>query len=141
MGGMSTLDRQRFETFQRDSREVARARRVVRETLRAWGLDADLGDVELLVSELFSNALRHGTGLIRLALLADGPDLRVEVIDGGRRRSPPQGERRRFGGWGLRLVDQLTESWGLQQGDHETRAWLVKRTSGQRPHRHDDEPR
>jgi anti-sigma regulatory factor (Ser/Thr protein kinase) len=124
------LHHQRSETFERDSREIARARRVVRETLRAWGLDADQSDVELLVSELFSNALQHGSGPIRLGLRAEGPRLRVEVVDRGSRRASPQADEPPVGGWGLRIVDQLAESWGLHQSDGETRAWLVTRTSG-----------
>jgi anti-sigma regulatory factor (Ser/Thr protein kinase) len=123
------VDRQRFETFERDSREVARARQVVRETLRAWHLDADLGDFELLVSELVSNAVRHGSGQIQLHLCSEGPNLRVEVVDGGGRRPPPPAGEPQAGGIGLQLVDQLTDSWGLHRDDHRTMAWLVKRTS------------
>jgi anti-sigma regulatory factor (Ser/Thr protein kinase) len=126
------VDRQRFETFERDSREVARARQVVRETLKGWRLDADLADVELLVSELVSNAVRHGSGPIRLRLFSEGPTLRVEVVDGGGRRPLTPAGAPQAGGIGLHLVDQLTDSWGLHRDDHKTMAWVVKRTSARR---------
>ncbi|MCI0385863.1 ATP-binding protein [Streptomyces sp. CNQ085] len=46
-----------------EPRSVARARELARRRLTAWGLE-DLADTtELLVSELVTNALRHGMGV------------------------------------------------------------------------------
>ena len=52
----------RAQTFERDSREIARARGFVTDALSDWGLEADRDALELMVSELVSNALVHGTG-------------------------------------------------------------------------------
>jgi anti-sigma regulatory factor (Ser/Thr protein kinase) len=83
----------------------------------------------LLVSELVSNAVRHGgagdADLIELELCATSRGVGVEVSDPGpgfvpRRRDLPLDEP---GGWGLVLVDQLAERWGVVR-DRRTRVWL-----------------
>src|SRR4051794_4965954 len=67
----------------RDGDSVRRARQFAAESLP----DADeslLDDVELVVSELVTNALLHGTSPILLRLSTSGARVRVEVEDGGR---------------------------------------------------------
>jgi hypothetical protein len=91
-------------------------------------------DVVLLVSELVTNACRHGTAPYTLTLGAcDGPSarpaLRVEVSDAD--PTPPVlcGHHRLGmpGGYGLQLVAQLARSWGVRQhGDGTGKTvWLV----------------
>lgn len=77
--------------FPAEANAVRTARHAVRETLRAWELDAALGDVTvLLVSELVTNSLRYASGPIGVRLVRprlDGaepsphPALLVEVSD------------------------------------------------------------
>lgn len=115
--------------FRRDDTEVGRARSLVRSSLQSWGLDAHSAALELAVSELVTNAFVHGQGDIEVQLRADGGAVRLDVSDGGGRPSVPAvrdvvpGER---GGWGLRLLDELADSWGAVTGPSETRVWMVK---------------
>ncbi len=97
------------------------------------GLDGLLGpahpDVALLVSELVTNGVRHaGTGPdapVRLAVRVGDDRIRVEVTDEGEGFThgalPP--EPGRAGGWGLRLVEQLSRSWGVER-DGGTTVWF-----------------
>ena len=65
----------------RDLGSVGHARRKVTTRLSEWGM-SDLADtVELLVSELVTNALRHTHGPVRLNLCLRGLHLRCEVED------------------------------------------------------------
>jgi two-component sensor histidine kinase len=79
-------------------------------------------DAILMVSELVTNALRHGTGSIWLRI-DPGPDgLRVDVSDGGDVRVTPSPTPGAHGGWGLRIVDTLADQWGVLEGS--TRVWF-----------------
>lgn len=89
-----------------------RARRLVRRALERWGLD-DLSDsVELLVSEVVTNAVRYAERPVTLRLLRTDV-LRCEVGDD----SPQLPRQRRArdtdeGGRGLFLVNRLARRWG-----------------------------
>ncbi|MFI8926232.1 SpoIIE family protein phosphatase [Streptomyces sp. NPDC053474] len=90
----------------------SRARRLARSALERWGL-TDLNDaVELLVSEVVTNAVRYATRPITLRLLRTDV-LRCEVGD-----DVPQLPRLRQaratdeGGRGLYLVNKLARRWG-----------------------------
>ncbi|MDP9329931.1 MAG: YihY/virulence factor BrkB family protein [Actinomycetota bacterium] len=80
-----------------------------------------LKDVELLVSELVTNALRHGQpradGTIGLVLEVADNRVRVVVEDSGKHfhweRASPGEER--LGGYGLQLVDSLATAWGYSE--------------------------
>ncbi|WP_243640177.1 SpoIIE family protein phosphatase [Streptacidiphilus pinicola] len=93
---------------------VSRVRTEVGARLAAWGLGELTGTVELLVSELVTNAIRHATGPVELRLLRDR-GLICEVADGSSvsprlRRARSEDE----GGRGLFLVAQLAERWGTR---------------------------
>lgn len=86
-------------------------------------LDASLAfDVRLLVSELVTNSVQHaGVGpedSILLTLRIGGSGVRVEVDDRGPGFSapatPPPDDADT--GWGLFLVAQLADSWGVVEG-------------------------
>ncbi|RLL68732.1 ATP-binding SpoIIE family protein phosphatase [Streptomyces sp. Z26] len=110
-----------------EPRSVSRARELARDQLTAWQL-GDLADTtELLVSELVTNALRHGEGEIRLRLLLDRT-LVCEVWDAGlvqprRRRARATDE----GGRGLQLVGLLSEAWGSRRTPHGKTVWFEQR--------------
>jgi anti-sigma regulatory factor (Ser/Thr protein kinase) len=81
-----------------------------------------LDDVRLLVTELITNALRHGSlragDRVSLKAWLTGDILRIEVRDPGRdgevvQRAPGQ----RGGGYGLYLVELLAKRWGVDRQD------------------------
>jgi len=103
---------------------VARARELARDQLLEWGLDDLVDTTELLVSELVTNALRHGYGDIRLRLLLDRT-LVCEVWDSAllqprRRRARDTDE----GGRGLQLVAMLSQSWGSRRTHGGKTVWF-----------------
>jgi anti-sigma regulatory factor (Ser/Thr protein kinase) len=78
--------------------------------------------VELLVSELVSNSVRHA-GLrdpdaIRIDVTDDDGALRVSVCDPGRGFAPddPSPRRDGTGGYGLYVLDRLADRWGVTLG-------------------------
>jgi serine phosphatase RsbU (regulator of sigma subunit)/anti-sigma regulatory factor (Ser/Thr protein kinase) len=98
-----------------DPGEVARARSLACDQLAAWGVDETASFVvELVVSELVTNAIRYGGAPVCLRLIRER-GLIVEVSDGGHtsphlRRAAMEDE----GGRGLFLVAQLTQQWGTR---------------------------
>ncbi|MEA2156067.1 MAG: serine/threonine-protein kinase RsbW [Solirubrobacteraceae bacterium] len=101
--------------------------------LCADALDAEmLTDAELLLSEVVTNALRHGPGSIRVRAHLDQEQLFVEVIDQG---SGFERELRRrdfdaVGGWGLGIVEDLASRWGVHEGT--THVWFELERPGPR---------
>jgi anti-sigma regulatory factor (Ser/Thr protein kinase) len=84
---------------------------------RALGLRADTDAVAVLTSELVANAVDLGAGEVTVTILAVGDRLRVEVRDHG--FGLPEllhpGPFDPGGGRGLMIVDNLADSWGVQQ--------------------------
>ncbi|WP_406399886.1 PAS domain-containing SpoIIE family protein phosphatase/ATP-binding protein [Streptomyces sp. NBC_00879] len=108
----------------REPRSVGRARELARAQLVTWDLEALVDTVELLVSELVTNALRYGEGEIRLRLLRDRT-LVCEVWDAGlvqprRRRARDTDE----GGRGLQLVGLLSAAWGSRRTPRGKTVWF-----------------
>jgi anti-sigma regulatory factor (Ser/Thr protein kinase) len=82
-----------------------------------------LPDLQLLVSELVTNSVRHA-GLrpddrIELRVLVRADRVRVEVEDAGPSFTPRprRSDDRRDAGWGLYLVERLADRWGVLDGD------------------------
>ena len=92
----------------------------------------DLLDVTVLVSEVVTNAVRHGrahardTVVVHVAMAADL--LRVEVCDHGPGFSPPSNPRRRAdgGGNGLMMLQRMSNAWGVATDDG-TCVWFERR--------------
>ena len=111
-----------------DPDSAAAARRALGEFAADLSPDR-LEDARLLVSELVTNAVRHaGLGddqVIRLTVssLADG--LRIEVRDPGRGFdvTEPDPDPGRASGWGLYLVSELSDRWGIDRS-RNTRVWF-----------------
>ncbi|MEV5747952.1 SpoIIE family protein phosphatase [Actinoallomurus sp. NPDC052308] len=94
---------------------VRETRRLAREALQTWDLPALVPTVELLVSELVTNAIVHGAGDLGLRLIRAN-SLLCEVRDDGYdlphlRRAETTDEN----GRGLQLVSALAEHWGTQR--------------------------
>ncbi|KKZ71538.1 ATP-binding SpoIIE family protein phosphatase [Streptomyces showdoensis] len=89
-----------------------RARRLARRALERWGLEELSDSVELLISEVVTNAVRYAERPVTLRLLRTDV-LRCEVGDD----SPQLPRQRRArdtdeGGRGLFLVNRLARRWG-----------------------------
>jgi anti-sigma regulatory factor (Ser/Thr protein kinase) len=119
-------DRHRVQNFERSSREIARARGFVTGALEEWGFGAQAASFELMVSELVSNALVHGSGAISVEVSRDDGDVRLEVTDDGGSTSPHI-ENKSMGGWGLQFVDELADRWGSEKRGERTLVWVVRR--------------
>jgi hypothetical protein len=106
----------------------AQARRIIADELSTVLSAAELEDVKLMVSELVTNGIVHrgpGTeapvildlcvnGEIRCAVLDRGPGFAIRVRDDER------------GWWGLRLVEQLSDRWGMECSPRRTEVWFER---------------
>ena len=80
-------------------------------------------DVELLTSELVTNAIRHGRTEMLVTVDVDEERVRVEVAD----RNPARPQLRvpdERGGRGLHLVDELSDRWGVHGGRPGKTVWF-----------------
>ncbi|MEV8531568.1 SpoIIE family protein phosphatase [Streptomyces sp. NPDC051211] len=93
---------------------VSDVRAAAVDRLSQWGLDESAFATELLLSELVTNAVRYGTGPIRVRLIHDST-LICEVHDASstapRMRHAATTDE---GGRGLFLVAQLAQAWGTR---------------------------
>jgi anti-sigma regulatory factor (Ser/Thr protein kinase) len=83
-------------------------------------------DIKLLLSELVTNSIRHSGAPadrpIEVAVRSSSSVVRIEVLDRGK-WSPPTPDPGGTSGWGLFLVDQIADRWGVDH-DQGTRAWF-----------------
>ncbi|WP_410539729.1 SpoIIE family protein phosphatase [Streptomyces sp. KL2] len=117
-----------------DPSVVSEARALARRQLDEWGLpDLEYG-TGLVVSELFTNAVRYGGGgPVRLRLLR-GASLICEVSD--RSNSSPRIRRAGVteeGGRGLFLVAQFTRNWGVRYMARGKTVWAEQVPHSGRP--------
>ncbi|MFD9655776.1 SpoIIE family protein phosphatase [Streptomyces mirabilis] len=95
-----------------DPAVVSRARALATRQLTQWGLEHLVESTELIVSELVTNAIRHGNGTIGLRLIRHEV-LTCEVSDTSdshpRLRHPRTTDEN---GRGLLLVSKLSRRWG-----------------------------
>ncbi|MEV0220742.1 ATP-binding protein [Streptomyces sp. NPDC050704] len=107
-----------------DRRWPHRMRRTVRARLRHWGRP-DLTDAaELLVTELVTNALRHGRGDVRIRAYLTVDHLRIEVRDGSHDFPVPRAATvHDEDGRGLSLVDAIADDWGYSPDG--TTTWCI----------------
>jgi anti-sigma regulatory factor (Ser/Thr protein kinase) len=91
--------------------------------------DERLRDVQLAVTEVIANAVRHATpeeGAVKLIVRANEEIVRVEVTDQGAGFDPatvPRPSTDRGGGWGLEIVAAIARQWGVEH-DGATTVWF-----------------
>ena len=76
-----------------------------------------------------SNAVRHGRAPIGITLSRHPDRLRIEVSDHGGGRPAVrevQHAGTNPGGWGLRFVDHLADTWGTHTTGGVTVVWLER---------------
>jgi two-component sensor histidine kinase len=102
-------------TFPHEPESVPAARRFATSTLRGVSVDT-LEAVELMVSELATNCIRHTDSGFELKITRAGGDIHVAATDeaGGKpeMRSPKPTDP---SGRGLKIIDMLSAEWGVDQ--------------------------
>jgi anti-sigma regulatory factor (Ser/Thr protein kinase) len=100
-------------TFPHEAQSVPAARRFATSVLHDASAEI-LEAVELMVSELATNCIRHTDSGFDLTIIRSGCDIRVEAHDhaGGTptMRSPKPTDP---SGRGLKIIDMLSAGWGV----------------------------
>lgn len=106
---------------------VAYVRHQTRLVLHLWGLADLTSPVEVLVSELATNVVRHARTLFTVTVSWDGATLSVEVSDASPLGPRPQLAARPDdeGGRGLLLVDAVASDWGVDLYDQGKTIWFT----------------
>ncbi|MFF6955599.1 ATP-binding protein [Streptomyces sp. NPDC008317] len=112
-----------------DGRWVGRLRHISAAKVRPWGLNSLMDDVQLLVSELVTNALRYGDdGEIGFRLVITLQGVLIAVNDGsGRRLRLSVVDEESETGRGLFLVAAIADDWGVSPDG--TTTWCTLRTA------------
>jgi anti-sigma regulatory factor (Ser/Thr protein kinase) len=118
---------QAYARFRRTSDQIPEARAFVRKTLFRWGETFAVDNALLVTSELFTNAVLHGSGRIDIYVTLNQEAVRIAVVDDGH-RTPERWRKRGAaptpGGRGLRIVDALASTWGNNlDPTGRTRVW------------------
>jgi anti-sigma regulatory factor (Ser/Thr protein kinase) len=102
----------------REPAQVGLARKQARQALLRWGLGEHADLAELIVSELATNAIRHGDGMVHVCVSFARDDLRVDVHDEAAGRWPvrQQAAAEDESGRGLALLDGLIGLHGGMRG-------------------------
>jgi DNA-binding NarL/FixJ family response regulator len=95
----------------------AAARRFMEETLRRWSCGDLLDVVNLLVSELVTNAVVHGGSEMDVSVMLTPDSLRVEVADHDETVPAPKDAVDDWdtSGRGLAFVASMSKAWGVQR--------------------------
>ena len=113
-------------TFSAEASAVPEARRFAIDALRPC-LDpaADLnGDVQLVVSELATNAVLHAGGEFTVRLTCGGDVVRIAVADSASEHpAPVEPDGSTAGGRGLRIVELLADRWGVEDRGAGKSVW------------------
>jgi anti-sigma regulatory factor (Ser/Thr protein kinase) len=113
-------------TFPHEPQSVPAARRFATSALSGASQET-LEAVELMVSELATNCIRHTDSGFDLTIIRNGPEIRVEATDhaGGvpTMRSPEPTDP---SGRGLKIIDMLSAGWGVQaNASHGKTVWFT----------------
>ena len=111
--------------FTAQALSVAASRRYVRDVLRGHPL-ANIDAIELMVSELATNSVKHAHSDFKVSINDSGGEIRVEVRDTGRGqpvlRFPAPTEP---SGRGLRIVEALSLAWGTADSPRGKTVWFT----------------
>jgi len=114
--------------FDPEPASVPEARRLTREFADGLMHGDQANKLDMAVTEVFSNAVRHSGSEdeILLALTQKDEYVCVRVSDGGTGLVPRPGAMTTEpgAGYGLFLVEQLTRRWGMTRENDKTRVWF-----------------
>src|SRR3954454_11775425 len=103
---------------------VATARGFVDNCLTRWGLGDQADDVQLIVDELVTNAIRHSRGPVTLSIGRRPDRIVVQVRDSSPDFPEPEPtDVLADSGRGLLLVEQLAAHWGTTPMPEGKRVW------------------
>jgi two-component sensor histidine kinase len=111
---------------------------LIGDLTKAGVYEATACDAGLVLSELVSNAIRHGTplpdSLVKVSWTLSDESIEVAVSDGGGPTVPMVNKPAAgaLGGRGLGIVDRLSLRWGVytRQDGSETTVWAALPLSG-----------
>jgi len=115
--------------------DLALIREEIRSSLR-WCSPEVVGDVELVATELISNAIDHAGLPHQVTIASYVPttgefagrgEVLIEVLDGSRDVTPliNQSTAGNYRGRGMRLVQTLSRSWGVLRGERTKTVWAA----------------
>lgn len=109
-----------------DASSVPAARHFVVATLTSWGFDGAAWAAAQIVSELAANCSLHARTDYTVRLMNQDGTVRLEVRDGSAARVRP----RTYGaqsttGRGLRLVETLADTWGVDVAAGGKTVWVA----------------
>ncbi|MFJ3977807.1 ATP-binding protein [Streptomyces sp. NPDC090021] len=106
-----------YDTITHATREALNRSMTERGWINASRPDSPAYDSALLVAtELVVNACRHADGPEEVRLIWEGTDLTIEVDDTAPGRPCPRAvaERGETGGFGMAIIADLSEDWGVR---------------------------
>lgn len=123
------------QVFAGDPRSPAAARGFVRSAVGALltrpAPDSVCDDLELVVSELVTNAVRAGSPTVTVAVTIDGDRILLRVSDeAGGWPEPRDADVYDTGGRGLPLVSAISSSWGVRMSGTGKVVWAELRVPG-----------
>lgn len=115
----------RSQSFPAELASVSAARHFARAALESLpGTTRDA--VELMVSELTTNSVKHAATTFELIIDCAATYVRVEVTDTGAgepvARDPAPSEP---SGRGLRIVEVMSDKWGIKRSGDATTVWFL----------------
>ena len=108
-----------------DPVSAAAARALVETTLPMWGCAELVDDVRLVITELVSNGILHARTTLEVSIEIRDDALRIAVGDAAagsvsvRETDPTRVET----GRGLKLVDALSDAWGVDRASGAKVVW------------------
>ena len=109
-------------TFASQLESVREARSFIRDCLR--DTTADVDNAVLLASELATNAVIHANSGYQIDIRRSTASIRVELLNDEPEILPMLTEPTEDGGRGLRLVEALASSWGMESDSDHKMVWF-----------------
>jgi anti-sigma regulatory factor (Ser/Thr protein kinase) len=102
--------------------------------LWGWGDCEAREDAVFLASEVVSNAVEHAGGMphLRVEVFHSDGWVRISVADGSSIRPIVRElEHLKPGGLGMRLVESLSDQWGVEDHENGKKVWFEKTSNGE----------
>jgi anti-sigma regulatory factor (Ser/Thr protein kinase) len=109
------------------------ARALVRAVCADWEITEIEDRCAAVANELVTNATQHGGGRMVLLLTLDERGLTIGVQDGSAAEPVSPSVAVERGGFGMRVVEQLSESWGVLRHQDGKTVWALVQPEAGRP--------